>query len=318
VIYRLQLEVEGDVVLDAATCFRVGKFLFETETSQDGRWTRGSAGMRVDKSRFQTKVGLTAAPGTVSRIVIGADPVIHEMLIRTIQAFESHVSFMTEHALRRLRWDKPTAYWDPETEDEVPLVQLTKFQEEKYLNPRGARVKPDVLAGMGEKSQLLSELAVYKSFFREGSSELESFRHIQAFYDFYFVLEGFYAEGKSAEREVLKAFTANPELTALAEETLRAFTDHDETPSLRRFLVEERCRWDVEGLLQLLVRLRGRLHHFQPRSPRLQPTPFEQESFRSVALVVLLMATMAIGYREVALGERINPSAAERKTAPIA
>src|SRR5438876_12445598 len=110
--------------------------------------------MRVDKSRFQTKVGLTAAPGTVSRIVIGADPVIHEMLIRTIQAFESHVSFMTEHALRRLRWDKPTAYWDPETEDEVPLVQLTKFQEEKYLNPRGARVKPDVLAGMGENAQL--------------------------------------------------------------------------------------------------------------------------------------------------------------------
>ncbi len=87
-------------------------------------------------------------------------------------------------------------------------------------------------------------------------------------------------------------------------------------PSLRQLFAEEKCSWDATGLLELVVRLRGRLHHFNPRSPRPQPTPFEQHRFRSIALVTRAMATWAIGQRELTIQSQ-EPAQGEAASAAV-
>src|SRR5207237_1231045 len=139
---------------------------------------------------------------TPSRMTIGGDRVVFDGLISALQRLESHVSYMTVHALRSVRWDRPTEVWQAETPEEELLIQVNHVRLEEYDETHRARVAPEILAGMTERAEVLNELTVLKALWREGANEFLARRYIQAFYDFYFILEGRYAKGRSSESQV--------------------------------------------------------------------------------------------------------------------
>ncbi len=306
-IFRLHAALEGHLLVRVPFCFRLHHLMFEIEVDESGLCTAVSVGVQVDPEAFRTTMSPSARPGVAVDIVIGGDRAVRASLVEALQRFESHVSFMTSGAVKRVRWDRPKQIWIPETAEEERMVGVfsTQFKPE-YPVSQGA-VRPDVLVGMAEQSQRLVDLAVLKAFWREGGDEFEHFRYVQAFYDYYFVLEGLYAQGRSSENQVLGAFASNDELHRICAEALANFAHlEDHTSRLQQVLAEEGCSWSTQGLMRLIIRLRGRLHHYSPRSRKAQPTPFEQESFRSVALLVSHMATLAIALREVDLGTALG------------
>lgn len=300
-IYWIEAAIEGQLIVGTSFCFRVGAIMFLATADDEGLLTKLAAGERVDAQTFATRVELSDSR-TPTRLVIGGDRVVSKRLVSALQDFESHVSFMTGQALNRVRWDASTEIWQPESFEEERLVQVNNVALRKEENNRLGRVAPDVLAGMAARAQALNQLTVLKALLREGSNEFQERRYIQAFYDFYFVIEGRYANGKSSEVEVLKSYRGSGELMGIARKTFELYRGLI-VPSdrLARLLAAERCSIDAEGLLRLTVRLRGRLHHFNPRSGRPQPTPFEQDAFREIALIMRTMAMWAIGQGELEL-----------------
>ena len=167
---------------------------------------------------------------------------------------------------------------------------------------------PEVLAGMAEKAEILKALTLVKAFWREGQNEHNSFRFIQAFVAYYYVIEGTYAPGRSSEASVLIAYAASSELCDIVDEALRAFgTDAvgpDPRAQVRAQFAALRCSWSPEGAFKFLFHIRGSLHHFNPRSPRIQGTPLNQDEFEGLALFGAFIATMAIARQEVMLANR--------------
>lgn len=125
-------------------------------------------------------------------------------------------------------------------------------------------------------------------------------------YSHYFVIEGFFADGKTSERGVLKAFSSSEVFTGICEEALQQFfgTDYPDSKELRVLFELESCQPDVSGLQKFLFRLRGRTHHYSGRSSKLQATPFNQEQFRCVALLGMYLSTSAICGEVVAINRR--------------
>ncbi|HAF08759.1 MAG TPA: hypothetical protein DCK98_01580 [Chloroflexi bacterium] len=308
--YELRARVESELVTEAA-CFRIGDLMYEALVDGQGRLNELAVGVTVDAKRFSSRVRVPA-PGEIGAIELGGDPAVHGRLVAALQNFESHVSFLTEHALRRVYWQDARHDTVPESDADEALVAIRGWSESASFDPRAARVRPDVLAGMAAKANALESLTVLKAFSREANNEHNGFRFIQTFVAHYFVIEGIYAPGRSGEASVLGAFAASDELGKIIDEALATLAGNSLRPEVTAQLQSQfkqmHCTWDRSGAMKFLFDIRGSLHHFNPRSQRIQGTPLNQDDFEAAALFAGFIAHMAIGFQEVALGARLGLS----------
>jgi len=132
----------------------------------------------------------------------------------------------------------------------------------------------------------------------------QSFRYVQAFYSFYFVIEGLFAGGKTGEKAVLKEFSKSMEFSQIAKDQLESiFKEPRHRASLKKLFAEEGCSTDAPGLQQFLYKIRGNLHHYARRSPKTRGTPFNQKEYESIALLTMLIATAVIANRFIAINQ---------------
>jgi hypothetical protein len=227
---------------------------------------------------------------------------IYDALRAALQRLESHLSFMAP-GLRRIRWDRPFEDRMPETPDEAAELAVASLGVHRQrIPPSGAIRLTDVQQLLSTKLTLLEPLVSFRAFDREGANEYQDFRWIQAFYMYFFVIEGMYAEGKSGIRQVLDLFSRSSELAEATSRAMKQVEPHQRHwPSLQRFLAEEGCSWDVAGVQRLLYLIRGRLHHYADASSRKQATPFSGDHFECVAYLAQAVSTNALLLREATL-----------------
>ncbi len=131
-------------------------------------------------------------------------------------------------------------------------------------------------------------------FFRHGVEDVASRRYVEAFYDFYFVLETLFANGKINPTQVLKEWLRSSDLCEVVEEVL---SNPDDIAELRYVdavkagdVVEEQNK---EKVLWFLIQTRGMLHHHSQKQSqrRFKWDPANQEAFRfAVTLAKLISA----------------------------
>jgi hypothetical protein len=139
----------------------------------------------------------------------------------------------------------------------------------------------------GSKLDLILPLA----FFREGLNAHRQARFATAFINFYFFLEGRYAGGLTNNRRVERAFLEAKELVSAAESVVSTFSN----PAIRERHSESILRWlqmchremNSEGLLGLLVWMRGNLLHFNPRSSTPKSHPMNEREYEALSYVAL-------------------------------
>lgn len=130
-----------------------------------------------------------------------------------------------------------------------------------------------------------------------------------SYYYFYFVIEDFYANGKSGARGVLTEFQKSTEFLQVAANALNmVFQDERHRQNLIKFFKEEDCEVTPSGLQKLLYHIRGNLHHYYSKSPKTRGTPYNQKEYESIALTAMTVTSYAIGLREAAISHTINPN----------
>ncbi len=307
--YKIVAEVVGNLFIPDNVCFEFRGYEFDFISDDKGRLKSIGISKKVPDDRVE-KFKSTFGPGkgqSVGTINIGGDIETHEELVDQLQMLESALAFSSKAALERINWDAPEQEYIPETPDDEQLIAIRSFRYSRQYPKSKSLLQPDFIKKLVEYAPKYDELRVAKAFWREGMVFFNRFQYVQAFYQFYFVIEDFFASGKSGKKQVLSEFHKSSEFEELCNKTLiELFKTEKHRENLKRFFEECNCEPTHIGLQELLFEMRGALHHFSSGSSRPKGTPFNQKEFESISLLSMYLVTLAIGYREAAISQNIN------------
>jgi len=298
--YKVNAPVEGNIYLDCPYSFKKEGYAIEFHLDSDKKLAEIAIWIDVssrDIEKFKSEI---SKKNGIIHLKVGGDAEVKNKIKNEYQLLESNLSFISQGILRKIHWDKVKEEFIPQNEEEKKYIKVFSFKTtEEYSDPK-ATIKETILKHYVINGAKYEQLAIPKAFWREGINYFKKFQYIQAFYNYYFIIEGLYANGKSGEKEVLKEFAKSSELSEICEKTLNQFKkDKRHGKKLIEMMNEENCPNDKFGLQRLLFKIRGRLHHYSKKSSKSVSTPFSQREFETVALICGYVACLAIGYREV-------------------
>jgi hypothetical protein len=248
-------------------------------------------------------------PGTGEaklNITINRDSKLYEEIISDIQELESILSFSAD--LKRIFWEMPKEECIAENEEEREKLKVFGMQFLKRYADNPVLLEEYTFQRMIDSRKNYSSLSILKAFFREGKNEFKSFRYIYAFYNFYFIIEDIYGGGKTKEKDVLQNFKQSTELLGLVELTMKNYieTDRRHLTNIERLLQEEKLSYTTEGMIELIWKVRGNLHHYISKSSKRLGTPFNHRDFEPVSFFVMSLALHAILYRIVEINKKLS------------
>lgn len=115
-------------------------------------------------------------------------------------------------------------------------------------------------------SAAAAEIEIPLNFFRRGMLDLRDRQFIEAFYDFFFVVEHLYAEGKFHKAAVLEVFKRSVVLCSFTNEVIAdaaCMLRHER--AVRAEFEKTYALMTPDEALNHLVDLRGQLHHQIPK-----------------------------------------------------
>ena len=227
-------------------------------------------------------------------------------LQREFQELESLLAFGMDGSLKSIAWDEPSEGLIPENDDEKQYTAVSGFQFSKEYPELPTLLKETDIRGIIETKERYSSLIIPKAFFREGLNEYSSKRYINAFYNFYFIIEDLYGEGKTRNKDIATAFRESNEFRGFLDWVIKNHLDERHRANLSKFCLEEGLNYDIDGLIDLLWHVRGNLHHYSSMSSKHIGTPFSHEAFESIAFLTLGLAVRAILQKILILNQAAN------------
>jgi hypothetical protein len=302
----VKCDVESDVILTRRLELKTEDLTLCFEVDKQGRWILIELRAQLaDPS--QMKWGLQPVPDPRSwneapyNVVGEFEPRLYENVIQKLQALESTLSVF--FPVRSVNWRYPTVaviFEEGDSEDpNMRDLQSIRLGRQK-LGPIKASEKPFVqIIGLALKSQ---PLVIIESFWREGENDWVSGKFINAFFNFYFVLEGLYGQRNTKNRLVKKAFLASEELKTSIQAFLVDQHAMDPLTQLVKMVnVGDRLP-TAEELVGLLVSTRGTLHHFQNNPNRRQGSPLVHDEYHGIAYLARSLAHKGILAEAVRIG----------------
>jgi hypothetical protein len=217
----------------------------------------------------------------------------NDSLIRDLQELESLMAY--EHHLYRIKWDWPTRELLDVAAEDARQIGLPRFS---WPGPKPASktVGRAELESVIEQLGRYSDLTVLISFFREGKYDFMNSRNINAFHNFYFVLEGLYGNGKSKNDHVMREFLTNSEAVAAFTWGVGQMKAERKAnfAKIIKHLQERNLPTTIESLIRRTVLMRGSLHHYNAKSSIPQGTPFNHRDYEPWAEYLLLTCIGAI------------------------
>jgi hypothetical protein len=210
-----------------------------------------------------------------------------EELRALLQHIESLGSFWL--GIRRIHWNVSEARWEPEDDEERKRLQVFSIKMSREYQETRQLVNPQMFARLIRTQEDLSHLVIPMAFYREGQNAFRAHQYVSAFYNFYFYLEDLYGQGKTKNSAVEASFKKSAQVRWAVEQLLEGLAAPDMAQHLRELkeaLARDNCAFDVDGVIKLIVKVRGDLHHFSQRSTRPKGHPFNQGEFRTMAYVL--------------------------------
>lgn len=225
-------------------------------------------------------------------------------MVREFQEIESILGLT--HSLQRIKWQsiEYSLIFESEEEKRRKFIRGVGPQEIVSIIPDKG-INAHTLTILLETKEKLAESIIPMAFYREGLRDWREFSYINAFYNFYFILEGFYGGGKWKNYEIgnefrtseLKQFVDALLLTSIFNQPdkLKKITDMlyaMNQSKAARFSNYTPSILDADGIIDLIIYTRGSLHHYS--SPASQGTPFNQEYYKEIAFVLHFLAMRAL------------------------
>jgi hypothetical protein len=233
-----------------------------------------------------------------AHVNIKTDMELYNSVIKNFQELESFLAL--KYSLRGINWANPKRELIFDTDEERRKAKINTWEygipaEESSLASK---------AGLEKVVQDMSRLGsqtVFLSFYREGINDFRARKFINAFYNFYFIMEGMYGNGKTKNTDITREYKNSDELKKIIENMIENHIKISQKHYTKviEMLTRRNMTLGVDAIIELIVRTRGELHHFQNNPNRPQPTPFSHKEYESLAFITMGVALLAVLLRIV-------------------
>jgi hypothetical protein len=291
----VESEVDSTILLRNVIKFQNETFSYEFIPDQKGILTKIVITVNIPApSKFYSVIKST--PNEISKynITINQDKELYDMIISEFKELESILAFST-NSLKYIKWDFPKHKIICETEEEKKNVGVLGFDFQKRWPDTVSRLnEEDIKNILLEKKDYFSLITV-KAFWRESANFFKRFRYVDSFYYSYFVIEGLYSNGKTRIKDVIDEFLHSPEFCKSIDFTIEEINKNPmHKEKIDMMLKARNLTLNREGIITLIVKTRGALHHFTDAPNKIQATPFCQHDFEYLA-----WASMGLAYHSI-------------------
>lgn len=242
---------------------------------------------------FSTVQPLPEDPGR-NYWTLSLDNDLLESLIKEFHELESIMAMSLN--LKSIAWDAPKYELIPETEEEAARVAMPRYQiEVTHRDTPEPTTKAD-LEEIIQTKQFYTPLMIPMSFHREAINEYRAKKYIMAFFNFYFIIEGLYGNGKTKNKDVAREFKNSQEFRGSVDDVIEGVIKKKAVyrDSLSALLKRKNKNLDVDGVVELIVEVRGSLHHFVNNPNIIHGTPFNHAEYQPLAYITMMLAQKAI------------------------
>ncbi|MFA5126994.1 MAG: hypothetical protein WC465_03280 [Patescibacteria group bacterium] len=306
-IYELKVRVDGHSTIRDSYIMNVDPYLLKIDCNEYGGVDYLSVGVRVkDFRNYLPKLNISKDDRAHTLNI--PDNHFHADIINLLQHIESLGSFWL--GVKKIYWDNPISTWIPENEEEEKILKndstINGYSFDKKYEPNIVEFSSGILRQIIDNRNFYKRLVIPLSFYREGRNEFESKRYIQAFYNFYFYLEDLYGNGKTKNNQIENEFLNSKQFVEAVEETLVLFSTNGYEKHFRKLqelLSSKKYDYRTEGVVKLIVSIRGNLHHFSQKSTLRLGHYFNQEEFKTMAFLLMSICLKTFTY----LTTGVNP-----------
>jgi hypothetical protein len=244
-----------------------------------------------DPSRFYSEITPGSPPFKVN-IEAKADLELLARLQQEFQTLESLMGF--EYSVEKIGWEHAHYQLIAETlEENERLNLLTSIDVTKHRVYAAPELTPSGLQYLVTYRRRYATLIPALAFYREAVNDQASERFINAFVNFYYVVEGLYGRGKTKNYQVVHEFKRSPVLVEAARQTVQLMQSDfpEQHAQLLQDLTARGKTTSPDDLLHFVVDLRGDLHHFTGTASKRHGVPFYHAAYEGAALLAHGLAT---------------------------
>jgi hypothetical protein len=244
----------------------------------------------TDPKRFFSEMVKTPNEPIKHTVRVNSDGVLIDSVEDDFQNLESLLAL--ECNLKSIDWQTRSYKVICETEEEQKNASIYGIDIGRSFPDEPVAVDAALLSAVLNAKDRLQALRVLLGFYREGKNDYLELRYINAFYNHYFILEGMYGKGKTKNDAVAREFKNSKEFNEFVEiiinEMILTYPPH--TMRINEMLNGKPLT--SETLIDLIVKTRGELHHYNAKRPRV--TPFNHNDYQTITAVVQNLALRAI------------------------
>lgn len=251
-----------------------------------------------DLSLIQSNYTLTS-DNKVGSILFKLDEGLAGELLSEFQIIEAILGF-NQASFRQIYWDTVIYEIIPESEEERFELKkgLTVLKGDwKRAYEDGTILTKDVFIENMKSRHKFDSILIPRAFYHEGLYQFNKFKYIYAFYNFYFIIEDLYGEGNSKNDLVKKSLKESQEFRSYVQwaiDNIVNDSDKRHSTNISNFLKTYSKNFDVDGIIHLILNMRGQLHHYSGTSKILHGTPLNHAKFESLAYLTQQIALRGI------------------------
>lgn len=194
------------------------------------------------------------------------------------------------HGVDQIDFSNLERKWLPENKEEQARLAIHELSIETQERPETDFPADsfDVIARCVLAAGEAVDLSVPLSFFRRGRLDMHEMRYIEAYYDYFFVLETLFGQGKHKQDALAAAFASEKILVSATRAVMtgeRVAALVNDRSDLRQRINDKYVGATPEAVLASLVETRGFLHHHSSKRPGIW-RPDNQEQFEIDAVIL--------------------------------
>ena len=241
-----------------------------------------------DPSEWPT---VTADPSSGVKVAINS---IRPRLDRIKTNLRTVQGLLALYGLEQIDLDFVDENWEPESDEERSRLDVFRLSRSRSTRTDDDReyMAFDIVARAFLASNDALPIQIALSFNRKGFCDFLKENHIEAIYNYYFMLESLYATGKTKNHRVEEAIRNSVQFQAAVSALLSQADPIEGFAPTRKVREDFAVRYSGKTpreVAEHLVRLRGFLHHHTAGRPGMWH-PEEHEDYAADAMFLVLLA----------------------------
>jgi hypothetical protein len=254
------------------------------------------------QERFYSKIHHNPDEEIKTTITLNTDKDLFDSVVEEFRELESLLSL--QHNLKSIDWQTQKHEVICETEEEKIKTKIYGLETGRAYPDDPVAADEDSLQTIIDTKDRYASLTIPLSFNREGKNDYIALKYINAFFHFYFILEGMYGNGKTKNIHIVQEFKKSDELKSHLKITIKEFIKPipQHYKRVEEMLKAKNLTFSLDDLLELIVMTRGELHHFNIKKPL--NTPFKHEDYQTICFITRDLALRAIWARIVDINQQ--------------